>query len=194
LLQRNDVLAQEVIGEDKEINRLEVEIEEQILNILALWQPVARDLRFVSGCSRVASDLERIGDQSTNIAERAILLNQKPRLSFMNAVNSLAEVVTDMFRKVITAFSTMDTDLAIQVCHMDSKADELNIKIIRQLIDYMAHESVVVERSVHTILTANALERIGDLSTNIGEEVVFIARGINVKHCDTFDSHCEDNL
>jgi phosphate transport system protein len=138
--------------------------------------------------------LERIGDQSTNIAERAILLNQKPRLSFMNAVNSLAEVVTDMFRKVITAFSTMDTDLAIQVCHMDSKADELNIKIIRQLIDYMAHESVVVERSVHTILTANALERIGDLSTNIGEEVVFIARGINVKHCDTFDSHCEDNL
>lgn len=193
LLHRDDVLAQEVLGEDKDINRLEVEIEEQILNILALWQPVARDLRFVTGCSRVANDLERIGDQATNIAERAILLNQKPRLSFMNVVHSLSDVVTGMFRNVITAFSIRDYDLALWVCQEDTKADELNIQIIRQLIDYMANESIVIERSVHTIITANSLERVGDLATNIGEEVIFIAKGINVKHCHSFDANCQED-
>ncbi len=193
LLHRDDVLAQEVLGEDKDINRLEVEIEEQILNILALWQPVARDLRFVTGCSRVANDLERIGDQATNIAERAILLNQKPRLSFMNVVHSLSDVVTGMFRNVITAFSIRDYDLALWVCQEDTKADELNIQIIRQLIDYMANESIVIERSVHTIITANSLERVGDLATNIGEEVIFIANGINVKHCHSFDANCQED-
>jgi phosphate transport system protein len=192
LMQRDDDLANQVMQGDKSINRLEVEIEEKILNILALWQPVARDLRFVTGCSRIASDLERIGDQSTNIAERAILLNQKPKLSFMNGLQSLSDVAAEMFRNVITAFSQQDCTMAVDVCNMDNRADELNVQIMRQLIDYMSTESKIVERAVHTLIVANALERVGDLATNIAEDVVFIVMGVNVRHSNKFDSSCNE--
>ncbi|MFP4630111.1 MAG: phosphate signaling complex protein PhoU [Desulfohalobiaceae bacterium] len=190
LMERDDALAEEVIQGDEMINALEVDIEESIMHVLALWQPVARDLRFVMGCSKIANDLERLGDQATNIAERAMMLNQKPRLSVMNAMQSLADVALDMYRKVITSFSSLDCEQAAQVCGQDSTADELNVKIIRQLIHYMTHESVVVERAVHTIIVANSLERVGDLSTNIAENVYFIVQGINVKHSDHFDARC----
>ncbi|MFP4213457.1 MAG: phosphate signaling complex protein PhoU [Desulfohalobiaceae bacterium] len=190
LMERDDALAEEVIQGDEMINALEVDIEESIMHVLALWQPVARDLRFVMGCSKIANDLERLGDQATNIAERAMMLNQKPRLSVMNAMQSLADVALDMYRKVITSFSNLDCEQAVQVCGQDSTADELNVKIIRQLIHYMTHESVVVERAVHTIIVANSLERVGDLSTNIAENVYFIVQGINVKHSDHFDARC----
>ncbi len=190
LMERDDALAEEVMQGDEVINALEVDIEESILHLLALWQPVARDLRFVLGCSKVANDLERLGDQATNIAERAIMLNQKPRLSLMNAVQSLADVALDMYRNVISSFSSLDCEQAAQVCGQDNTADELNIKIIRRLIDYMSTESMIVERAVHTIIVANSLERVGDLSTNIAENVYFIVQGINVKHSDRFDAKC----
>ncbi|MFP4588263.1 MAG: phosphate signaling complex protein PhoU [Desulfohalobiaceae bacterium] len=190
LMERDDALAEEVIQGDEMINALEVDIEESIMHVLALWQPVARDLRFVMGCSKIANDLERLGDQATNIAERAMMLNQKPRLSVMNAMQSLADVALDMYRKVITSFSNLDCEQAVQVCGQDSTADELNVKIIRQLIHYMTQQSVVVERAVHSIIVANSLERVGDLSTNIAENVYFIVQGINVKHSDHFDARC----
>ncbi|MBS3779021.1 MAG: phosphate signaling complex protein PhoU [Desulfovermiculus sp.] len=190
LMDRDDDLAEEVIQGDQVINALEVDIEETILHILALWQPVAKDLRFVMGCSKVANDLERLGDQATNIAERAIMLNQRPRLSLMNAVQALADVSLAMYRNVITAFSKLDCDQAAEVCGQDNTADDLNIKIIRRLIDYMNNESLIVERAVHTVIVANALERVGDLSTNIAENVYFIVQGINVKHSDRFDARC----
>lgn len=190
LMERDDALAEEVIQGDQVINALEVDIEETILHILALWQPVARDLRFVMGCSKIANDLERLGDQATNIAERAVMLNQKPRLSLMNAVQSLADVSLAMYRNVINAFSRLDCEQAAQVCGEDNTADDLNIKIIRRLIDYMTNENLIVERAVHTVIVANSLERIGDLSTNIAENVYFIVQGINVKHSDRFDARC----
>lgn len=194
LLKRDDDLAQQVIEGDQEINKMEVEMEERILNILALWQPVAKDLRFITAASRIANDLERVGDQATNIAERAIMLNQKPRLDFMNSVQALAEVAMNMYRNIIDAFANGDVSLAANVCKMDSKADDLNIRIIKRLIDYMANETVIVERAVHTIIVANALERIGDLATNIGEDVVFIKKGINVRHSNSFDSVCFEDI
>ncbi|MFP4034536.1 MAG: phosphate signaling complex protein PhoU [Desulfovermiculus sp.] len=190
LMDRDDDLAEEVIQGDQVINALEVDIEETILHILALWQPVARDLRFVMGCSKIANDLERLGDQATNIAERAIMLNQRPKLPLMNAVQALADVSLDMYRNVITAFSKLDCDQAAQVCGQDNTADDLNIKIIRRLIDYMNNENLIVERAVHTVIVANSLERVGDLSTNIAENVFFIVQGINVKHSDRFDARC----
>ncbi|MFW5819125.1 MAG: phosphate signaling complex protein PhoU [Desulfovermiculus sp.] len=190
LMDRDDDLAEEVIQGDQVINALEVDIEETILHILALWQPVARDLRFVMGCSKIANDLERLGDQATNIAERAIMLNQRPKLPLMNAVQALADVSLDMYRNVITAFSALDCDQAAQVCGQDNTADDLNIKIIRRLIDYMNNENLIVERAVHTVIVANSLERVGDLSTNIAENVFFIVQGINVKHSDRFDARC----
>lgn len=188
LLERNDDLAQRVIDGDDEINALEVKIEDLILNILARWQPVAKDLRFILGCSKVANDLERLGDQATNISERALMLNQRPKLRMMNSVRSMSEVALDMYRSVITAFSELDCDRAAEICRQDNEADVLNVKIIRELIDYMGQDNRIVERPVHTVIVANSLERVGDLATNIAEEVFFIIRGINVKHSTWFDA------
>ncbi|MCF8108491.1 MAG: phosphate signaling complex protein PhoU [Desulfohalobiaceae bacterium] len=188
LLERNDELAQKVIDGDDAVNQLEVKIEELILHIVARWQPVARDLRFILGCSKVANELERLGDQATNIAERALMLNQRPKLKMMGTVRSLSEVVLDMYQKSITAFSNLDCDTAAEVCRQDNRADVLNVKIIRELIDYMGTDNRIIERPVHTIIVSNSLERVGDLSTNIAEEVFFIIQGINVKHSTWFDS------
>jgi phosphate transport system protein len=187
MMERDDDKAQEVIEEDEQLNNLEVEVDDITLHILALWQPVARDLRFITGCSRIATNLERIGDQATNICERVLMLNQKPRLTLMNTVEALADKALTMYRNVIRAFSDQDSESAMQVCRTDSEVDDMNIRIMRELIDFMITENVIVERAVHCIIIANALERVGDLSTNIGEDVVFISRGINVKHCDTYD-------
>jgi len=186
--ERDDDRAQEVIEEDEQLNNLEVEVDDITLHILALWQPVARDLRFITGCSRIATNLERIGDQATNICERVLMLNQKPRLDLMNSVEALADKALTMFRDVTRAFSDQDSEASMRVCRSDSEVDDMNIRIMRKLIDFMITENVIVERAVHCIIIANALERVGDLSTNIGEDVVFISRGINVKHCDTYDS------
>ncbi len=185
--ERDDDMAQEVIEGDKELNNLEVEIDDITLHILALWQPVARDLRLITGCSRIATNLERIGDQATNIAERVLMLNQKPRLEMMSSVESMADSALSMYRRVVDAFSDQDSEGAISVCRSDTDMDNMNVRIMRNLIDFMITESVIVERAVHAIIIANNLERVGDLSTNIGEDVVFISRGINVKHCDTYD-------
>jgi phosphate transport system protein len=185
--ERDDDKAQEVIEEDEQLNNLEVEVDDITLHILALWQPVARDLRFITGCSRIATNLERIGDQATNICERVLMLNQKPKLDLMNSVEALAERALTMYRNVVGAFSDQDSEAAMEVCRADSNVDDMNIRIMRELIDFMITENVIVERAVHCIIIANALERVGDLSTNIGEDVVFISRGINVKHCDTYD-------
>ena len=185
--ERDDDKAQEVIEEDEQLNNLEVEVDDITLHILALWQPVARDLRFITGCSRIATNLERIGDQATNICERVLMLNQKPKLDLMNSVDALAERALTMYRNVVGAFSDQDSEAAMKVCRADSTVDDMNIRIMRELIDFMITENVIVERAVHCIIIANALERVGDLSTNIGEDVVFISRGINVKHCDTYD-------
>jgi phosphate transport system protein len=186
--ERDDDKAQEVIEEDEQLNNLEVEIDDITLHILALWQPVAKDLRFITGCSRIATNLERIGDQATNICERVLMLNQKPRLSLMNSVEALAEKALTMFRNVTRAFSDQDSKSAMLVCRTDSEVDDMNIRLMRSLIDFMITENVIVERAVHSIIISNALERVGDLSTNIGEDVVFISRGINLKHCDTYDN------
>ena len=186
--ERDDDRAQEVIEEDEQLNNLEVEVDDITLHILALWQPVARDLRFITGCSRIATNLERIGDQATNICERVLMLNQKPKLDLMNSVEALADKALTMFRDVTRAFSDQDSEASMRVCRSDSEVDDMNIRIMRKLIDFMITENVIVERAVHCIIIANALERVGDLSTNIGEDVVFISRGINVKHCDTYDS------
>ncbi|MCF8029840.1 MAG: phosphate signaling complex protein PhoU [Desulfohalobiaceae bacterium] len=186
--ERDDDKAQEVIEEDEQLNQLEVEVDDITLHILALWQPVAKDLRFITGCSRIATNLERIGDQATNICERVLMLNQKPRLSLMNSVEALADKALTMFRNVTSAFSDQDSKSAMLVCRTDSEVDDMNIRLMRSLIDFMITENVIVERAVHSIIISNALERVGDLSTNIGEDVVFISRGINLKHCDTYDN------
>lgn len=182
LLEKDTDLAQEVIDRDFEINRLECEIDDQSLKLLALAQPVARDLRFTVGAMRIIVNLERIGDESVNIAERALLLAHRPSLPFTHILEDLGSTVQEMIKTAILSFKNDDPELGRRVCDMDSRANELDLTIIKKHIDYMLKESPAIERSVHNILTSRSLERIGDLATNIAEAVIFIVRGVDIKH------------
>ncbi len=186
LLTRNTQLADEVINGDQEINLLEVAVDRQSLRLLALDQPMARDLRFIIGCMRIAVDLERVGDQAVNIAERAQFLSTRPPLPANPAIEQLGEVALDMFRTVLHAFVNENSDQAHEVCQMDDTADELNVTVLKDLLEYMVQEVPAVERSVQTIIAARCLERVADQATNIAESVIFINKGVNIKH------HCQE--
>ncbi len=183
--QRNAQLAQQVIEGDQEINLLEVEVDRISLRLLALDQPLASDLRFIVGCMRMAVDLERIADQAVNVAERAIFLSSRPPLPPNQAMEQLAETALDMFQTVVRAFIDQNAEQAREVCLMDDRADELNVTVLKTLLDYMVKEVPAVERSVQTIIAARCLERVADQTTNIAESVIFMALGVNIKH------HCQ---
>ncbi|NLI33334.1 MAG: phosphate signaling complex protein PhoU [Deltaproteobacteria bacterium] len=182
---RDADLAQEVIEGDRAINLLEVDVDRISLRLLALDQPMAGDLRFIIGCMRIAVSLERIGDQAVNVAERALFLSTRPPLPPNPAMEQLGETALDMFQTVIRVFIDENTEEAREVCRMDDKADELNVTVLKTLLDYMVKEVPAVERSVQTIIAARCLERVADEATNIAESVIFITLGVNIKH------HCQ---
>jgi phosphate transport system protein len=180
--ERDSDLAEEVVASDEEIDLLEVDIDKRCLRLLALEQPMARDLRFIIGCMRVCINLERIADQAVNIAERALYLNQRPALPHQPLMERLAATSVDMFKKAVSAFNTGNTQQASEVCRMDDAADELNLKILRHFVDYMVAEVRGVERAVYSIIVSRCLERCGDHATNVAEAVVFIVEGVEIKH------------
>ncbi|MHC1726051.1 MAG: phosphate signaling complex protein PhoU [Syntrophobacteraceae bacterium] len=185
LIDRNDALVEEVIRGDHEINLLEVDIDRHSLRLLALDQPMARDLRFIIGSMRIAVDLERVADQAVNIAQRAQFLNSRPPLPPNPAIEELSATAIDMLRSVISSFVNQNADMAMDVCKMDDIADELNYRILKDMLAYMTTETPAVERSVQTIIAARCLERTADQTTNIAESVIFIVKGVNIKH------HCQ---
>ncbi len=185
LLERNMQLADEVVESDQEINLLEVNVDRQSLRLLALDQPMARDLRFIVGCMRIAVDLERIADQAVNIAQRAQFLSSRPPLPPHPAMEQLGEVAADMLRTVLHAFVNENSEQAMEVCQMDDTADDLNVRILKDLLEYIGKDVPSVEQSVQTIIAARCLERVADQTTNIAESVIFINKGVNIKH------HCQ---
>ncbi|MCU0571742.1 MAG: phosphate signaling complex protein PhoU [Syntrophobacteraceae bacterium] len=185
LFERNIPLADDVVARDQEINLLEVAVDRHCLRLLALEQPMARDLRFIIGCMRIAVDLERVADQAVNVAQRAQFLGARPPLPPNQALEQLAATALDMLSSVISAFINENVSQAADVCQMDDNADELNVKVLKDLLDYMVNEVPAVERSVQTIIAARCLERAADQATNIAESIIFIVKGVNVKH------HCE---
>ena len=182
LFERDAELANEVIHGDQRINLLEVDIDRYSLRLLALGQPLARDLRFIVGCMRISVDLERVADQAVNVAESALFLSSRPPLPHNSNLEQLAETATDMLRTAIAAFVLGNADEARDVCQMDDTADELNVTILRGLLDYMVGEVPAVERSVQTIIAARSMERVADQATNIAESVIFVIQGVNIKH------------
>lgn len=186
LLERNDDVAREVLNEDRGIDLLELEVDRHCLRLLALGQPMAGDLRFIIGCLRIAVELERIGDQAANIARRAMVLNSRPPLPRNSAMEELADIALDMLQTVISSFVNQNADIATDVCKMDDMADKLNYNILKDALAYMASETPAVERSVQTIIAAKCFERAADQTTNIAESVIFIVKGVNIKH------HCQE--
>ena len=185
LVERNDNLVEKVIKGDSEINLLEVDVDRLCLRLLALDQPMARDLRFIVGSMRISVDLERIADQAVNIAQKAKFLNARPPLPQNHSIEELADTASDMLKSVISSFINQNADLAIDVCKMDDVADGLNYQILKEMMAYMSTEAPAVERSVQTIIAARCLERAADQSTNIAESVIFMIKGVNIKH------HCQ---
>ena len=183
---RDSDRAREVIIDDITLNRVELAIEEQAFKLLALRQPVATDLRLTVAAMRIATELERIGDQAVNIAERALELNSRPPLELPIDIKIMADLALGMVRTSIDAFVSQDPKLALQVCQRDVEVDILDDEYIQKLLDSMIKESRWVTRLHHFIIIVRNLERIADLATNIAEDIVFIIEGRVIKH------RCED--
>jgi phosphate transport system protein len=175
-------LAEEVIVGDEAINEMEDDIDNFSLELLALDQPMAVDLRTIVGAQRITVNLERLGDEAVNLAHRAIFLSTRPPMPHNPKMEDLANTVKKMLSEALKAYVDDDVSLAGQICRMDDKADDLTIAILRQMVSDMVAESRIVERGVHAIIGARHLERVGDLATNVAETVVFIVEGTSMKH------------
>lgn len=181
-LENDADLAETVIIGDEVINEMEDEIDNFSLELLALDQPMAVDLRTIVGAQRVTVNLERLGDEAVNLAHRAIFLSTRPPLPHNPKMSDLSVIAKTMLSDAFKAYVDEDVALAEQVCRMDDKADDLNIAILRQLVSEMVTETRIVERGVHAIIGARHMERIADLATNVAESVVFVVEGTSMKH------------
>lgn len=182
LVERDKKLAEEVLVSDEAINLLEIEIDEVCLKLLALRQPIATDLRFITAALKIITDLERIGDLSVNIAERALGLMEQPLLKPLIDIPRMAQLAQKMVKDSLDAFVNRDAELARDVCRRDDEVDQLNHQIFRELLTYMIQDPKAITRAVDLILVGRHLERVADHATNIGEDVVYLVKGKTIKH------------
>ncbi len=182
LLERRGGLAQEVIDEDYLVNDKEVRIEEECLKILALYQPVANDLRFVITVLKVNNDIERIGDLAVNIAERALYLSNREMLAITLDFPEMISDVMEMLRGSLDALTKRDTELARRIIVMDDKVDEANRKSYKELQRLMHKNPDAVNRALNLLSASRHLERIADMATNICEDVVYMVEGEVIRH------------
>jgi len=182
LVKRDSELAQQTFAKEDRINSLEIVIDDMCLRLLALRQPMAVDLRFITAAMKIITDLERMGDQAVNIAERAISLNQEPQLKPYIDIPRMAEITQSMVKDVLDAFVTKDSKLARSVCERDDLVDGLNDQVFRELLTYMMSDPKTTPRAVHLMIVCRCLERIADHATNIAEDVIFMVDALVIKH------------
>jgi phosphate transport system protein len=182
LVERKTELARQVIKSEDAINMLEIEIEELSLKLLALHQPQAGDLRFITSVMKINNDLERMGDLAVNIADRTIDLLKLPLLKPLIDMPRLAEIAQGMLKDSLDAFVNNDPALAKSVCERDDEVDNLNNQIFSELLDYMLKDRRAVERAVDLLLIGRNLERVADQATNICEDVIYMVNGRTIKH------------
>ena len=182
ITERDSALAEQVKTRDREINRMEVEIDATCLRILALRQPAASDLRFIATALKIVTDLERMGDVAVNIAERAIDLNQAPALAPLHDLTKLADLSEAQLKRALDAFVARDVAKAEEVMQGDEHLDALYLKIFNDLLTLMMEDSRAIRRATSLMFAAKYLERFGDHATNLGEMVVYMVRGTDVRH------------
>jgi phosphate transport system protein len=187
VLDSDEKLARTVLDEEPAINELQVEIDDRVVQLLALYQLMATDLRFVLACSRINSDLERIGDQAVNIAQSAQRIVRHPRVKPYVDLPRMSELAEEMVRDALNALVRKDTGLAQDVLKRDDQVDQLRDQIFRELLSYMMGDSAVVFTAFELILVAKNLERIGDHATNIAEDVIYMVAGSDVRHSSAPD-------
>jgi phosphate transport system protein len=182
LIDRDDALAQSVIERDREVNAYDVEVDEKCVELLALHQPAAGDLRFITTAMKIVTDLERIGDQAVNIAQRVRELNLEPQLKPYIDLPRMAELAQTMVKESLDAFVARDTQLARRVCAEDAPVDALNHQIFRELLTFMMEDPKTIPRAIRLILISRFLERVADHATNIAEMVIFMVDSKMVRH------------
>jgi phosphate transport system protein len=182
LVERDDEQARDVIDRDRQVNAYENEIDEKCVELLALHQPAAGDLRFITTAMKIVTDLERIGDQAVNIAQRALELNREPQLKPYIDLPRMAEKAQAMMKESLDAFVSRDATLARRVRGQDEAVDALNHQIFRELLTFMMEDPSTIPRAIRLILIARFLERVADHATNIAEMVVFLVESKIVRH------------
>jgi phosphate transport system protein len=181
LVERDSDLARKVIEKDYQINALDVEIDEECIRLIALRQPKARDLRFITTAMKITTDLERIGDLAENIAERAIELNEEPKLKPYIDIPRMAEIAEGMVRESLDAF-VMCSRLPYEVIKKDDEVDNLNAQVFNELLFYMIQDPNTVTRAIKINYVSKYLERIADHATNIAEMVIYMCEGKIIRH------------
>jgi phosphate transport system protein len=182
LVERDQKLAIEVIDGDAIVNNYDVEIEEECIRFLAIWQPTGSNLRFVTTAIKIITDLERIGDLAVDICERAVELNEEPPLKPYIDIPRMAEAAQKMLKDSLDSFVAKDADLAVNVCAADDFVDNLNQQIFNELLLYMLKDPKNIARAVRLTYITKYLERIADHATNIAEMVVYMVKGKVIRH------------
>ena len=184
LVDRNSDIAREVIKKDYQVNSLDVEIDEECIRLIALRQPKARDLRFITTAMKITTDLERMGDLAVNIAERAIELNDEPQLKPYIDIPRMAEITEGMVRDSLDALVRECTNLPYEVIKRDNEVDQLTVQVFNELLLYMIQDPATISRAMRITYVAKYLERIADHATNIAEMVVYLCQGKMIRHMD----------
>ncbi len=182
VLEGNEELAREVLRNEAQINRLEVELDEFAVNLLALQQPMASDLRSIVACLKINNDLERMGDLAVNIAHRALSLANQPSIAPAVEIPRMRVMVESMVRKSLDSFIRCDPDVAHEVLEADDDVDKLRTDIAEQLLRCMEQDPQNIRPAVDLLFVIKNLERIADHATNVAEDVLFLTKGIDVRH------------
>jgi len=182
LMKQDKEIAEQIIDKDKDIDRMEVEIENKFLTLLALQQPVAIDLRFIVGGLKMNNDLERIGDHGVNIAQTVLDIVGMPLIKPIEDMPEMSDMACKMLHDAVNSFVHQDPELARDVCRRDSLVDEFYSKIISHTIDIIKKQHDKLEQGFAAARVARSLERVADLATNIGEDVVFMKEAKIIRH------------
>jgi phosphate transport system protein len=182
LVERDNDLAQKVIDNDRLVNTLDVEIDEESIRLIALRQPKAGDLRFITTAMKITTDLERMGDLGVNIAERALELNQEPILKPYIDIPKMREIAQGMTRDALDAFVRKDKKLAMDVIMRDDEVDDLKHSVLQELAFFMVQDPTTVTRAMKISFVATYLERVADHATNIAEMVIYLSEGKIIRH------------
>jgi len=182
LIDRREEEARRIIATDKEINDLQIDIDDRSLKLLATQSPLAVDLRLITSAMKINADLERVGDQAVNIAENVLVLLPHPPLKPLIDLPRMAEIAEKMIRDALDAFVKRDAALARDVLRRDDEVDALKEQVFRELLTYMMADPGTIQRALALILIGRNLERIADHATNIAEDVIFITEAKDVRH------------
>ena len=180
--ERDSALAEQVKAKDREINRMEVEVDNACRRLLALRQPAASDLRFITTALKIVTDLERMGDLAVNVAERALVLNQAPPVGPLHDLAKLADLCEQQLELALDAFVSRDVVKADAVMRGDENLDALYLKIFNEQLALMMEDGRNIRRATALMFAAKHLERFGDHATNLAEQVIYMVRGTDVRH------------